>query len=123
MIYKTFEKEYLNLQLRFIYIFDHMISMKNQLKAKIQEKDFSYDAPFKLVKNATAHKSEGIFYIVHYGKVIFAYDPSSERVEVDWHCSRTSDKQIRYALAYFDPKNDPIDVHEGSKWNYSESVN
>lgn len=77
----------------------------------------------KLVKNASVFRKDGVFYARHYETIIFAYDEKSGRIEVDWHCSTTSDRQIRYCLKFFGLEaKDTIDIHEGSKWNYSGAL-
>ena len=75
----------------------------------------------KLVKNASLFQEQGIFFIRHYETIIFAYKPESKTAEINWHCSTTSDRQIRNALSFFCDENSTlIDVSDGSqKWRYS----
>jgi len=77
----------------------------------------------KLVKEASVFQQNGIYFAVHYGKVIFAYDPKSNKVEADLNCSQTSNRQIRYCLRFFNlDESKIINVHVGSNWNYSGPV-
>lgn len=74
----------------------------------------------QLVKNATVFQKDGVYFAQHYQTIIFAYDPRSGRVEIDKNCSLTSNRQIKYCLEFFNlDESKAIDVHEGSKWNYS----
>lgn len=74
----------------------------------------------KMVKNAVIFQERGIFFIRHYQTIIFAYNPKSKLCEVNWHCSMTSDRQIRSAIKFFNIESDKaIDVSDGSKWTYS----
>ena len=74
----------------------------------------------KMVKNATIIKQNNVIFIRHYETVIFAYNLESKLAEINWHCSVTSDRQIRSAISFFgvDEENQ-IDVSDGSKWSYS----
>lgn len=74
----------------------------------------------KMVKNASIFNENGVYFIRHYQTIIFAYDTKSNRIEVNWNCSMTSDRQIRSALQFFGiNKDDVINVHQGEKWNFS----
>ena len=74
----------------------------------------------KLVKNASIFQEKGVYFIRHYETIIFAYDRTSGRCEINWHCSTTSDRQIRSALDFFSiDQSQAIDTHKGDKWNYS----
>lgn len=75
----------------------------------------------QMVKRAFGFRDKnGIFYIKHYGTIIFAYDENNKICEADFDCSNTSNKQIRLALEYFDIVHaSVINVHDGSKNNYS----
>lgn len=74
----------------------------------------------KLVKNASIFQENGVYFIRHYQTIIFAYDPSLQHCEANWHCSTTSDRQIRSALDFFNIDQSKVtDTHQGSKWNYS----
>jgi hypothetical protein len=75
----------------------------------------------KMVKNAIIFSENGIYFIRHYETVIFAYNPESKLAEINWHCSMTSDRQIRSAIDFFNVKKEnQIDVSDGvQKWRYS----
>ena len=84
----------------------------------------SYDCDLTMVKNASIFCQDGIIFIKHYRTIIFAYDSKSKRCEVDYDCSQTSNRQIRYALNHFGiSQASVINVHEGSKMNYSGGFN
>jgi len=75
-------------------------------------------APFKMVKNAFMYNDDGVFVIEHYNTKIFEYNPENKEAWVLLHCSRTSDKQVRRALQFFNPaKTEAIEASE--KWCYS----
>ena len=77
-------------------------------------------AGLKMVKNASIFQERGIFFIRHYSTVIFAYNPQSKLCEANWHCSMTSDRQIRSAIDFFNiAPGKVIDVSDGSKRSYS----
>lgn len=74
----------------------------------------------KMVKNASIFQEEGVYFIRHYETIIFAYDPTNNKVEANWKCSTTSDRQIRSALSFFNlSEEQTVNTHNGSKWNYS----
>lgn len=78
----------------------------------------------KMVKGANIFKENGTYFIRHYETIIFAYNEDSRLAEINWHCSMTSDRQIRSAIQFFgiDEKN-IIDVSDGSqKWRYSGDI-
>ena len=80
----------------------------------------------KMVKNANIFQENGVYFIRHYETIIFAYDPKNQVAEINWHCSTTSDRQIRSAIEFFGINDSQIiDVSDGSqKWRYSgELVN
>ncbi len=84
----------------------------------------SFDSDLTLVKNASVFSKNGIIYIKHYNTIIFAYDSKTKRCEADFKCSMTSDRQIRYALNHFGIEEaSVINVHDGSKWDHSGSLN
>jgi len=92
-------------------------------KAQLIPKDMYAVSGIKLVKNATVFQKDGVYYAMHYETIIFAYDSKSQRVEANWHCSTTSDRQIRYCLKFFGlDESKVINTHEGGKWNYSRSL-
>ncbi len=92
----------------------------NKLQTLIPSSD-SVKAGLKMVKNASIFSENGVYFIRHYETIIFAYDLQSGLAEINWHCSRTSDKQIRYAIGFFNVKSDNIvDVSDGSKWRFSQ---
>lgn len=73
----------------------------------------------KLVKNATIFSERGIFFIRHYSTIIFAYNPQSRLCEINKNCSVTSNRQIRYALRFFEVlEENTVDVSDGTKWQY-----
>lgn len=76
----------------------------------------------KLVKNASIFLENDVYFIRHYETVIFAYDRKNNKVECDWNCSPTSDRQIRNALSFFNlDEAKTINTHKGEKNNYSGS--
>lgn len=78
----------------------------------------------KMVKNASIFQERGIYFIRHYETIIFAHNPGTKLTEVNWHCSITSDRQIRSAIEFFNvEKSDIVDVSDGAKWNYSGPFN
>ena len=82
----------------------------------------SCSSSLRMVKGASVFSREGIFYIIHYSTVIFAYDSINNICEADLDCSMTSNRQIRFALDHFGiVKASVINTHEGEKWNYSGS--
>lgn len=75
----------------------------------------------KMVKNANIFQENGVYFIRHYDTIIFAYNPENRICEVNWHCSMTSNRQIRSAIQFFGiDESNIIDVSDGSqKWRYS----
>ena len=55
----------------------------------------------KMVKNASIFQEHGVYFIRHYSTIIFAYNPQNKLCEANWHCSVTSDRQIRSAIQFF----------------------
>ena len=83
----------------------------------------SFHGDLKMVKNAMIFSKNGIVYIKHYDTIIFAYDSKNGICEADLDCSSTSNRQIRFALDHFGiPPASVINIHDGSKWNYSGSL-
>ena len=81
----------------------------------------SVEAGLKMVKNASIFQERGVYFIRHYETIIFAFNPKSGLTECNWHCSRTSDRQIRNAISFFNIADDNIvDVSDGSKWRFSQ---
>ena len=77
----------------------------------------------KMVKNASIFQERGIYFIRHYQTIIFAYNPESRVCEANWNCSMTSNRQINYAINFFNiAKSNIIDVSDGSKWEYSRPI-
>lgn len=94
---------------------------KTVLSSLIKNCDIdSFNEDLQLVKNASIFVQKGVIYIRHYQTIIFAYDPVSKRCECDLDCSPTSNRQIRFALRHFGiVEASVINVHDGSKMNYS----
>lgn len=77
----------------------------------------------KCVKNANVFQENGVYFCRHYDTIIFAYDPSTSKCEVNWHCSTTSDRMIRNCLSFFNVDESKIvNTHDGDKWNYSGPI-
>ena len=77
----------------------------------------------RLVKNASIFCENDVYFIRHYETIIYAYDRKNSKVEVNWHCSTTSDRQIRSALSFFNLDEDKtINVHDGEKWSHSGAL-
>jgi len=75
-------------------------------------------APFKMVKNAIMFNDAGVYVIEHYNTKIFEYNPEKQEAWILLHCSRTSDRQIRTAMHFFNPvKTEAIEA--SAKWSYS----
>mgnify|MGYP001174559799 CR=1 FL=1 len=92
----------------------------SELKTLIPSSN-SVENGLKMVKNASIFQERGVYFIRHYETIIFAHNPQSGLAEINWHCSRTSDKQIRYAIDFFGVKSDNIvDVSDGPKWRFSQ---
>jgi len=72
----------------------------------------------KLVKSAHIEKSNGLYKIIHYGTVIFSYDPKTQDATARKNLSRTSDRQIRAAISFFSPVNVNY-IEPKNKWEYS----
>lgn len=77
----------------------------------------------KLVKNSTVFAKDGFVYAVHYGKTIFQHNMNTHETIIDLNCSTTSNRLIRRCLDFYNiNEQDAINIHEGSKWNYSEAL-
>lgn len=96
-------------------------------KTKSQKAEFNLESKgikgIETVKNSSVFEKNGFVYAVHYGKVIFQFDISNKtKTLIDFDCSPTSNRLIYRCLDYYAiDKNDCINLHEGSKMNYSES--
>lgn len=92
-------------------------------KASLKPSSDSFDAyGLKLVKNASIFCEKDVYFIRHYQTIIFAYDRKNNKVECDWNCSPTSDRQIRNALSFFNlDESKTVNVHDGEKNNFSGS--
>lgn len=75
----------------------------------------------KLVRDAEIFRQGGVIFLRHYKTIIFAYNIESGLCEINWHCSKTSDNQIRRAIDFFNiAKENILDVSDGvNKWRYS----
>ncbi len=75
------------------------------------------DGELKLVKGAHLENHDGMYKLIHYGTQIFSFDPTTSKAIVQKNLSRTSNKQIKMALEFFDPKNiENIEADE--KWKF-----
>ena len=74
----------------------------------------------KMVKRAYTELENDIFSITHYGTKILSHDFNKNITEINFNCSRTSDKQIYRALAILEIElENCINVHIGKKYNES----
>ena len=74
----------------------------------------------KLVKNAHLENnvSENTMSIKHYETIIFKIHTVSKIAECLKNCSVTSNKQIKYAIEFFNPV-ELIETENPLKWGYS----
>lgn len=75
----------------------------------------------KMVKGAHLTRSDGLNTIEHYDTVIFTYDESTGRAWCLKNCSMTSNRQIRFAIAWFQPKETKEELNS-EKWEYSRPI-
>jgi len=83
------------------------------------DKSFRYarDGNLKLVKGAHLQNDDGMYRLIHYGTQIFSYDPETKKAIVAKDLSRTSNKQIKMALEFFDPKTTE-NIEPDEKWKF-----
>lgn len=77
--------------------------MSTNKKATMHPKNSSVDFEgLKLVKNASIFSESGVIFIRHYKTIIFAYNPISQKCEVSFGISSTSNRQIHNAINFFE---------------------
>lgn len=76
----------------------------------------------KLVKKAHLEKTGESFKVIHYDTVIFEYDTTTKIAKTLKDCSTTSNRQIRYAVAYFEPEKVIEEKNPRGKWSYSGPI-
>jgi len=83
------------------------------------DRSFRYarDGNLKLVKGAHLQNDDGMYRLIHYGTQIFSYDPETKKAIVAKDLSRTSNKQIKMALEFFDPKTTE-NIEPDEKWKF-----
>jgi len=75
----------------------------------------------KLVKNAHLIRDQNLVQIQHYDTIIFEFDELTKSARVFSQLSRTSDRQIRHAVEFFQP--DTIErIYPTQKWAYSKPL-
>ena len=72
----------------------------------------------KLVKNAHVENNQSMIEIRHYDTIIFSFDPISKKAIVKADLSKTSNDQIKYAKAEFQPLEIEI-IDAEVKWSKS----
>ncbi len=75
------------------------------------------DGTLKLVNGAHLQNDDGMYRLIHYGTQIFSYDPETKKAIVAKDLSRTSNKQIKMALEFFDPKTTE-NIEPDEKWKF-----
>lgn len=74
----------------------------------------------KLVKEAKLIDSPDYLEITHYGTKIFSHSKIYNLTTINYNCSKTSDKQIKYALELIGKTLDQcFNIHTGKKYNFS----
>lgn len=96
---------------------------KESQEAKQMNLSMSEIEGIKLVKNSTVFEKGGFIYAVHYGTIIFQHELVTRETLINLNCSTTSNRLIDRCLDYYNQvREDAIDTHEGSKWNYSGAM-
>ncbi len=97
----------------------YILKIQDKPKTLLGSEDRDLMDGLKFVKNAHIEKIYGLFAIRHYKTVIFIYNPSTEKAEILKNCSRTSDRQIKYAVEFFCVKDENLkSVQCDPKWNF-----
>ena len=77
----------------------------------------------KLVKKAKLIGNNQLIEIWHYDTMIFSYNSESRKAIAKIDLSQTSNRQIKYALAFFDVKAENLtEIKPAEKWIYSTPI-